>query len=899
MADSGRHGTGRTYAGSRQALVVIGALAAAAGTGSAWAAPWDWSKEHPLMAFEGDPAAIERTLKNVRTLAEDQLRERWQTRPPPAEAHKAAKAALTLWRQTNEERWQDLGVRCCRAALGDLLTTDTDELCARIDERGVKNAEHFMLRDACRFLAYLYVLTQEREHASRAARLLGRFAETIPAWKIYIPHYGDDKWSKAYPQEEEGFYRNWDATGLWGTWIYSDTHAALPLLDAYDLIHASGVLQEAGTLGAVEDMLRRHVRVQFNYGRVLGNMDGTQMTGILAFAKVLGEPEWVHACVRWIRDIYKTQFYADGWWHEGTPSYHKQIHHNLKGIFANWLQGYSDPPGFTSEHDSTRHDDLDLSDSLGGPVARADAALRDIQQPNRICQVLNDTVFPQPVWWAPPMQKAVPILFGCMGHAILGTGEGKGKMVQASLSYGGTHGHEHFDCLSLILFAKSHELIAETRYRPMNVSNTTREWHGMTAGHATVVVDGLDQTDRQSAAAAEAGCMRRKQPEDEIPGVPDSRWRWMGHGNAMNDGKLRLFNTDFEMVQTVQADGERSYAGHVPLDVYRRTLVLVKIDNDDAYVLDVFRVRGGTVHDYMLHSCLDLPHSAAFSLDLKGADGDPEPLHKYITPRRHTRTDAGWHVTFTMADSPARLRTFMLPQPNTEVIVGDGPAMRHEGVVPFIAVRQSDGESLFVAVHHPYEGESRLRGVEAIPLAPGSADAVAVRVILPDAVDTIIVSPDRDAPVRAADGTFAVTGRVAHSRRTPDGVVWNYLVDGSSARFDERTVTRETACSGPLTGTLRLEAGDAMNAFLTPAALPAGDELAGHTLMVDEAGLLVQSFVIERVHRTEEGAAIEVRGEPGMTITPGLIKLEYYPCWGIRGDARFRIAGSALARSSP
>lgn len=33
-----------------------------------------------------------------------------------------------------------------------------------------------------------------------------------------------------------------------------------------------------------------------------------------------------------------------------------------------------------------------------------------------------------------------------------------------------------------------------------------------------------------------------------------------------------------------------------------------------------------------------------------------------------------------------------------------------------------------------------------------------------------------------------------------------------------------------------------------------------------------------------------------MAITPNLIKLEYFPCWGIVGNARFRIAGSALVR---
>ena len=848
-----------------------------------------------MTTFQGERKRLLRTLGGIKDLSESDLTSRWRDRAAPAEAMQASKAAIALWRDTGEDQWRDLGVRCCRAALGGALTAEIDELCARIDDRGVKNPEHFVLRDACAYLAYLHVLTGEEQPAARAARLLSRFAEVIPNWQIYVPHYSENKWANAKPQTAEGFYKGWDATGLWGSWIYSDTHEAFPLLEAYDLIHGSGALQRAGTLAGVEDMLRRHVRVQFNYGRVLGNMDGTQMRGILMFARVLGEPEWVHHCARWLRDIYRTQFYADGWWHEGTPSYHKQIHHNLQGIFKLWLQGYSDPPGFVSEADGTRFDDLDLAGFVGGAMARADAALRDIQQPNRICQVLNDTCLPQPVWWAPPMKEATSILFGCLGHGILGTGAGKGNMVQASLSFGGTHGHEHYDCLSMILFAEGHELISETRYREMDVSNTTREWHSMTAGHATVVVDGLNQTSRQSAEAAKAGCMRKKQPEDEVPGVPDSRWRWMGHGNAMNDGKLRLFNTDFDMVQVVSADGERSYAGRAALDVYRRTLALVRIGDRGVYVVDVFRVRGGRVHDYMLHACLDVPHSATFSLPLATAAGD-EPLHKYIRGLRSAQTEEPWHVTFTMADGPVRLRTFMLPVQLTEIIAGDGPAMRREGVAPFIAVRTSSGDSVFVAVHHPYSGEPLVKRVELVPLAQASVDAVALRVVLPDAVDTVVISGDRDATVGAEDGSFESASAFTHIREHEDGHGWAYAADSRRLRARDRATDADASQSGVITATKRIEAGDQMNAFLTSTPLPPGDALKGHTLMVDEGGLLVQSFTIAGIHRLDGATAIEIQGEPGMTVTPGLIKLEYYPSWGIRGEARFRVGGSTLLR---
>ena len=855
----------------------------------------EWSKSHPVLTFGGDVRHLTENIKHLVGLSEEVLRKRWSDPAHKQEVGLATRSAFGLWETTEDAKWREVGARFCVAALGDMRSASTKSLCRRIDERGIRNPDHFLLRDACRFYAFHFLLTQDAVSARRAGALLGRFAEAIPTWQIYVPHYGDDKWAHGYPQTAEGFYKGWDATGLWGTWIYLDLSAAGALLEAYDLIHGSGVLQETGALVSVETMLRRHVQVQRNYGRVLGNMDGTQIRGILRFAEVLREPEWVHLCAKWVADIYKTQFYADGWWHEGTPSYHKQIHHGLQGIVKRSLQGYSDPSGFMSKQDGTRYDNLGFAAIVGGALDRADAALRDIQQPNRICQVLNDTAFPQRVWWAPAMKQATSVLFGCMGHAILGTGSGKGNMVQASLSFGGTHGHEHYDCLSMTFFGKGHELISETRYRPQQVSNTTREWHGMTAGHATVVVDGLNQTGRQSPAAKGTPYRRERQPEDAIPGIPDWRWRWMGHGNALNDGRLRLFNTDFGMVQVVEADGERAYGGLVELDTYRRTVLLVKIDEQEAYVVDVFRVKGGTTHDYMLHSCLDVPHEVELSLPLRPVGGHDNVLHKYITGLQAARTDGSWQVTFAMDDSDVCLRTFMLAQEGTEIIAGEAPAMRREGTAPFLVVRQSDGESVFVAVHHPFTQDSLVRGVEAVSLKAEASDGVALRIVLPDAVDTILVSQGATGHLISADGTSELRGHVAHVREASGGKGWLYAVDAERL-LHGKSATGGGGYAGTISATLRVEAGDDRNAFLTDVDIPPGSNLAGHTLMVDEGGILVQSFTIARISRVDGKTAIEVADEPGMTITPGLIKLEYYPGWGIRGEARFRIAGAALVR---
>jgi len=760
-----------------------------------------------------------------------------------------------LWKETGNTAYRERAITACRAALASWTGKTEDELRESINELGARDQSNLAARDAAYHFALLYHLTGEQAHASKAEALLARFAAVIPDWKIYRTHYGDERLKHVHDQDWKDISRYWDVAGLWGTWIYTDTHAAMPLAHAYDLIHTTDLMQQRGSLAAVEHMLRLHVQLQFRYGRKLGNMDGSQMRGILALGYLLGEPQWVHDCEDWVNDIYHMMFYADGWWHEGSFSYHKQIHHNLKGLVNNWLVGYSDPPGFAAT-DGTRFDNFQPSVVLQRRLERADHVMDTCIQPNDIAQVIHDTCFTQPVWWTERMTEARSYLYGCVGHAILGTGEGD-DMVQATLHFGGTHGHEHLDMLNLILFAKGYELLSETRYRPIPESDSTRAWQASTAGHITVVIDERSQPGRNTPDFQSGIQKRERHPEDAVEGVPDPQWRWMGHGNSMNDGKLRLYNTDFNMVQVVEADGERA---NVPMpELFRRTIALVKIDEHDTYVVDIFRVKGGTLHDYMLHGCLEEPYTAATSIPI--AEPMEGVLHQYVRGLRTAQTDDTWHVTMRLANGKAATRTWMLAQPGTQIIKGIAPAMRRKGHVPFLAARQNDGESVFVAVHHAFAGEPIVQGAELIE----SEDSrVSLRVLLPNGVDTI---------------TSTDTG-FEHERRAQ----WRYEVGGDHTSI------------GTIKRTHRIEAGDKFDAFVTDTSLPTDGSLNGYALMVDLAGLLVQSFIIDRVERRDGETIILSRDEPGMRITEGLIKQMYYPCWGIKGGARFRIAGSVLQR---
>jgi hypothetical protein len=812
-----------------------------------------WPTHHPRITFDADRS----TAKPFLGKTESQLEQMYRDEPyrfaiPKFAFERPLENVVGLWKQSGDETYRDLAIAACRASLVDWLDVDDASLRNRINADGPRDEMNLAARDASYHFALLYHLTGDVVHAGKAEVLLARFAESMADWKIYRTHYNVDYLKDAYDQDWPEFSEKWDVTGLWGTWIYMDLYASEHLAKAYDLIHDAGVMQERGSLAAVEDMLRRHMRLQMRYGRKLHNMDATQMRSLLLFAYVLGEPQWVHYCEDWIRDLYQTMFYADGWWHEGAFSYHKQIHQGLIAVMDEWLTGYSDPPGFVAA-DGTRFDNYQPGLSLRRSMERADYVMATCIQPNGIAQVIHDTTYKHNVWWAEPLTEASSHLYGSMGHAILGAGAGD-DMMQATLHFGGSHGHAHFDTLNLILFAKGHELISETRYREIPDSGSTRPWQQSTAGHITVVIDERDQNTPDFRRGIQ---LRERQPEDAIEGVPDSLYRWAGHGNSMNDGELRLFNTDFDMVQIIEADGERAY-DPMP-EMYRRTIALVKIDERDAYVVDIFRVKGGEKHDYMLHGCLDEPYTAELSINAsEPMDG---VLHEYIRDLHTVRTDDTWHVTMRLDSGLAATRTWMLSQQGTQIIQGVAPAMRRVGDAPFLAVRQGDGESIFVAVHHPFTDEPI---VQAVELIKATDDRVALRVILPDGEDVV----------------SSTAAGFAHTRSGQ----WQYEVAGSHA------------ITGVIKRTHRIEAGDDIDAFVTDTVLPTDGSLDGFALMIDQAGVLVRSVIIDRVERRDDETFILTRDEPGMHITDGLIKQTHYPGWGINGQATFRIGASSLVR---
>ena len=614
----------------------------------------------------------------------------------------------------------------------------------------------------------------------------------------------------------------------------------------------------------------------------LGNLLHYTLRSLPVYGMAIPEPRYVHIAVQRYRYLIYGQYYADGFWHEGSPSYHKDITMGLTGQVPAVLKGYSDPPAYTSDIDLPRYDNLDLATEYARQHKRMWDALKKLTFPNKDYAKIHDASFPHGAWWDTRPTESYPRILGCMGHAILGTNADPDQ-AQLHLHYSGTHGHEHLDALNIILFARGKELISETKYRAPDDWASTREWQTMTAGHNTVVIDERNQEGRFPHASH-----RRPITEaDAMDNIPNWRYRAGGHGNILNDGKLRCFCSDWDPVQVAEAEAERAY--YPDPELYRRTVALVHADEQQVYAVDIFRTRGGKTHDWMLHGCLQLPYKLEVSPPLSPMEGS---LHKYLDQLRVAQTEAPWTATFTY-EKGGSLRTHVLGQPGTRVIVARGPAMRHAGYAEFVDVRREGGESCFVAVHDPYEGAPNVKTIEAVAWGDDPMD-VGLRIELANGFTDIVLSSADDPPFdehATADG-IAFAGRFAHIRFRGEELVHAYGVDATHLKVGERELSGAGHYEGEIIRTHRIEAGAELDAFETDAKLPAG--LEGRCLIIDLGGQLTQAFMIDRVEPTETGAMICSKDEPGMEIRGDLIKMMYYPGWGVPRPCRFHIADTLL-----
>jgi oligo-alginate lyase len=178
------------------------------------------------------------------------------------------------------------------------------------------------------------------------------------------------------------------------------------------------------------------------------------------------------------------------------------------------------------------------------------------------------------------------------------------------ITYEASTDHGHMDALNLGIFAYQHDIVSDFGYPPVQFGGWQSEavqWYQSTLAHNTVVID----------------------DQNQIPAK----------------GKLLEFS-ETDDIHVIHVANTKA----VQQSQYDRQIILIDFNEDTFYVVDIFRVTGGTKHDKWLHT--NFADVNTHSLDL-------QPSHQQITHpfmrnfRSSKQIQPGWQFSWELQEGPA------------------------------------------------------------------------------------------------------------------------------------------------------------------------------------------------------------------------------------------------------
>jgi hypothetical protein len=699
-----------------------------------------------------------------------------------------------------------------------------------------------VLRDA-----YLY--TGDPKYAHAGIVLLDRIADLYPAMDV-----------GAYPTD----FRNNDPGTKKGKILGSiwETSMALDLVTSYDAYFpaladgdAAGVVPflaakaekfglapkdsvEAIRLNIENGILRqiypavRNAQIYGNFGThqsalalagvVLDHPDEARewIDFVFASGGIRSEPEW-HVTGGNVYSTLVDIVDRDGWGNEAAPQYNTIWFDNLKTV-ADVLDGYEGYPGadlythpkfrrmFTSGPRIVALNrympNIGDSGGCGQPVLWLNKAnyvkgFEEYGDPllAQIAYLLNgnrttglntgifsddpagtERAIQQVIDERGPLDLRSDNLTG-YGLAFLRDGIGSAKR-EAWIYYGRSmvpHGSR--DILNLGLYAFGLDLAPDHGYpEATDYTNFSAEWTKNTISHNTVVVD----------ASAQAGAFA------------DYQWVATPHGFASGD-----------RVQVVDIAAPQAYP---QTDLYRRVTVMIRADEENSYLVDIFRVVGGSDHVYSFHAAEGPASVDGLTLvdQPTGTYAGPDvPMpERRATPTRwewggfdwldHVARDTNprapfsidWDITDTWnavdPDPDAHVRLTVLSDVDDVALANGYPPQnnpRNPRSLRYALLHRSGSDGLasqFVSVIEPYVGTRFVSAIESVRVKPPAGtvaphEVAAIKVTLKDGRTDYVVSSLRpDVPLRI-DDRFTVKGSfVVYSLR--DGEPEYALTHGTS-----------------------------------------------------------------------------------------------------------------------
>ena len=724
-------------------------------------------------------------------------------------------------------------------------------------------------------LGQLYQATADRAHARRAALILDAFARYYPGFLV----------SYDRPHEQKGFvlkppYPNFG--GKWGRWRHDEMPTDLAM--AYDAIYNSGELARLSDALGIDvkqrvehDLFRGAIRQDGFHEVLYTNASPRIYAGYAVIGRVLNDPVLVREAIRRSLGLFERQFYADGFWHEGSLGYHRMTMAGMQEVF-DALKGYSDPPGYASA-EGGRYDDLNLERDIA--IAKKANRLLDI------CRYPDGRWIPMHDAWArldskrvdpniKPLAQSRSTLLSGVGHAWLGRGKGDDQ-VQVHLHFSGAYGHAHADNLNLILFAKGRELLSDVGY----THTRYRKWTVSTLCHNTVLIDEREQQ--------------------------------LNNRQGLTDGSLIAYESAHGDVQWLEARGEGAYPKRA--EEYRRWVMLVNAGKGDHYVVDLFRVRGGTQRDWVMHGSADGDMRADVNIPLQrygenllpGVEvrlpeherdnGDAEGRninYAFFQNVLHNHSADNARVTFRENDGIA-VRTHLMGLKHRDLFVGDAPSVRRADEdelmldhfrMPMAMVRHTGGSaSQFLAVHEPFQARAFIDSVNAKNIG---TRGIYLKIRHRGVTDHIVLRPGVE-PFRAGD--LILQGEVGFVRERNGEVQMMGLWGGKTLQWQTDQLTGDGTYEGQVTDVLRKQDGDPYHALIVNPVPEVGD-IEGATAIVTFGDGTTRGLRVQR----RDGEMIALADDPGFRMTETGIAHCFFPLRSVDGPVRYKIRTSAFVK---
>lgn len=319
--------------------------------------------------------------------------------------------------------------------------------------------------------------------------------------------------------------------------------------------------------------------------------------------------------------------------------------------------------------------------------------------------------------------------------AFLRSGHGRHERA-VWLDYDSGNRHAHMDGMNLGLFAHGLDLMPDFGYPPVQFGgwdSPRSRWYMMTAAHNSVTVDGQNQKGTQ----------------------------WQPTSDSIA-GTLTLW-VDVPGLHAVRASGENLYE---QTRQYERTVLLVDVSNKDFYVLEIFRVVGGTDHAKFIGSHFGTLQTQGLKLQPDRDYGHETQLRNFFTdPRPAPGWSADWAIEDRYGYRPpgTRLRfryTDLTAQAQASVceawVIAGHFNVLDEAWVPRLMIRRSADTaplaSTFVGLIEAHENQPVIRQARRIPLVSANGEPlpdnhVALEIELGNGQTDLIMARDVENPL--------------------------------------------------------------------------------------------------------------------------------------------------------